>query len=122
MNLEIVDGPAAPRPPSEVRFVAVTAEPYPDRRRIKLTYEITPFLQRPGVEIRLQDPAGGNLGSITVVDLVGAHFSLTAHLRGVDPPPGSIRVVSTLGYDDLPDVDRHETTVELPAAAPHAGA
>ena len=120
MDLESTDGPGAPRPPAEVRFVAVTAEPYPDRRRVKLSYEVSPFLQRPSVEIRLLDPNGVDLGSITVVDVVGPRFSLTAHLRGDVPETTSVRVVSLLGYDDLPEVDRRELTVDLTAAGPAA--
>jgi len=122
MDLEFTDGPAVPRSPSDVRFVAVAAEPYPDRRRIKLSYEITPFLQRPSLEIRLLDPDGADLGSITVVDAVVARFSLTAHLRGEVFGAGPVRVVSILGYDDLPEADRHEVMVDLPAAAPTTSA
>lgn len=105
---------AGAQPPSEVRFVAVAAEPYPDRRRIRLSYEVTPFLQRPSVEIRLLDAEGGELGSVTVVDVMGPRFSLTAHLRTAPPSLASVRVVSSLGYDDLPAVDRHELSVDLP--------
>jgi hypothetical protein len=122
MDLEFTEGPAAPQPPADMRFVAVSAEPYPDRRRIKLSYEVSPFLQRPSVEIRLLAPDGADLGSITVVDVVGARFSLTAHLRSDLPGAASIRVVSILGYDDLPEVDRRELIVDLPAADPAAPA
>ncbi len=136
MDLESTEGPAAAQPPGDVRFVAVTAEPYPDRRRIKLSYEVSPFLQRPSVEIRLLAPDGAELGSITVVDVVGARFSLTAHLRGKEslelrqgahlrgdvPGATPVRVVSILGYDDLPEVDRRELMVLLPEADPAAPA
>jgi len=118
MDLEFTEGHGAPRPPAEVGFVAVAAEPYPDRRRIRLSFEVTPFLQRPSLEIRLLGPDGGDLGSISVVDVVGPRFSLTAHLRGDVPGVTSIQVVSVLGYDDLPEVDRRELTVDLPAAGP----
>ncbi|MBM3121866.1 MAG: hypothetical protein FJZ97_06730 [Chloroflexi bacterium] len=122
MDLEFTEGPAAPQPPGAVRFVAVTAEPYADRRRIKLSYEVSPFLHRPSVEIRLLAPDGADLGSITVVDVVGARFSLTAHLRGDVPGATPVRIVSILGYEDLPEVDRRELIVDLPAADPAAPA
>lgn len=122
MDLEFTEGPEAPQPPGAVRFLAVRAEPYADRRRIKLSYEVSPFQQRPSVEIRLLAPDGADLGSITVVDVVGARFSLTAHLRGDAPAATPVRVVSILGYDDLPEVDRRELIVDLPAADPAAPA
>ena len=121
MDLEFSEGRGAPRPPADVRFVAVTAELYADHRRVKLSFEVTPFLQRPSLEIRLLDPDGGDLGSISVIDVVGPRFSLTAHLRGNLPGEASIRIVSVLGYDDLPDVDRNELTIDLPAAGPATG-
>lgn len=114
MEIEFAEGPSLPRPPDDVRFVAVTAEPYPDGRRVKLSYELTPFLQRPSVEIRLQDPQGRDLGSVTVIETVGRRFSLTAHLRGEVPSEGRVVVVSLLRYEGKPDVDRHELSVDLP--------
>ena len=117
MEIEFTEGPAVRCAPADVRFVAVKVEPYPDRQRLKLSYEVTPFLERPSVEIRMLDPQGADLGSITIIDIVVPHFSLTAHLRSEVPQAMAVRVVSTLGYDSLPEVDRHEIVVDLPAGS-----
>jgi hypothetical protein len=115
MQIEFTEGPGVPCAPADVRFVAVKVEPYPDRQRLKLSYEVSPFLERPSVEIRLLDPQGADLGSITIIDIVVPRFSLTAHLRSEVPQAIPVRVVSILGYDSLPEVDRHEIVVDLPA-------
>lgn len=112
--MQFAEGPAEPRPPEAVRFLSVAAEPYADRQRLKLTYQLTPFLKRPNVEIRLQNPQGLDRGSITIIGTMDARFTLTAHVRGGEPGDGRLTVISTLGYEDLPDVDRHQLRVDLP--------
>lgn len=121
MDMPLAEGPAQRRPPEEVRFLSVVAEPYPDRQRLKLTYQVTPFLKRPNVEIRLQDPQGVERASITIIETMDARFTLTAHVRGGDPDESRLTVTSILGYEDLPGVDRHELQVDLPAKGADSG-
>ncbi len=113
MEIEWADEKAVPLPPGDVRFLRVTAEPYADGRRIKLSYELTPFQKRPNLEIRLEDEQGGELGAISIIETMTARFSLTAHLRSDAPADGRLRVRSVLGYEDQPEVDRAVTPVEL---------
>jgi len=106
MDIELTEGGDVPRAPSDVRFRRVTAEAYADRQRVKLTYELSPFLQRPNVEILLEGPPGTVLGSVTIIETIDSCFSLTVHLRADPPSEGRFDVISTLGYEGLPEVDR----------------
>lgn len=121
MDIGWAEEKAVPRPPGDVRFLRITAEPYEDRRRIKLTYELTPFLKRPNLEIRLEDEAGTELGSITIIETMDSKFTLTAHLRSDAPTDGRMLVRSVLGYEEQPEVDLAVTPVELAAGPPHPG-
>ncbi len=118
MEIGWVDQNAVPRPPEEVRFVRVTAEPYADGRRIKLTYVLTPFQKRPNVEIRLVDEAGTEHGSITIIETMDPKFTLTAHIRSEMPAEGPLQVRSVLGYEELPEVDQALTPVEAAPGQP----
>lgn len=117
MTIQLIEGDDVPRAPSDVRFRRVAAELYADRQRVKLTYELTPFVRRPNVDIRLEGPLGTILGSVAIIETVDSRFSLTAHLRGAPPATGHFEVISLLGYVDLPEVDREVTPVDLPALA-----
>jgi hypothetical protein len=117
MDIERTEGDNIPRLPGDVRFRSVTAEPNADRQRVKLTYELTPFLQRPDIDIRLEGPPGTLLGSVTIIETMDTRLSLTVHLRADAPAEGCFEVISILGYEGLPEVDRDVTPVELPPPA-----
>jgi hypothetical protein len=118
MDIQLIEGGDAPRAPSDVRFRRAAAEPYADRQRVKLTYELTPFFRRPNVDIRLEGPPGTVLGSVTIIETMDSRFSLTAHLRAAPPAAGHFEIISILGYVDRPQVDRDVTPpVDLPALA-----
>jgi hypothetical protein len=121
MELEFAEHEAVPRPPGEVRFLRITADPYEDGRRIKLAYELTPFQMRPDLEIRLEDEQGVDLGSISIVGSMSPRFTLTAHLRTEPPPNGRVLVRSVLGYEDQPEVDRAVTAVDFGAPRQREG-
>jgi hypothetical protein len=121
MEIEWADQNAVPRPPEDVRFVRVTAEPYADGRRIKLTYELTPFQKRPNLEIRLEDELGTEQGSITIIETMDSKFTLTAHIRSEVPAEGRLQVRSVLGYEEHPAVDQAVTPVEPAPGLPQPG-
>jgi hypothetical protein len=118
MEIGLMDQNAVPRPPEEVRFQRVTAEPYADGRRIKLTYVLTPFQKRPNLEIRLEDEAGTEHGSITIIETMDPKFTLTAHIRSEVPAVGRLLVRSVLGYEEHPEVDLAVTPVDVAPGLP----
>ena len=121
MEIEWADEKGVPLPPGDIRFLRITAEPYEDGRRIKLSYELTPFQKRPNLEIRLEDEQGGELGAISVIETMTPRFTVTAHLRSEAPGEGGVRVRSVLGYEDQPEVDHALTRVGLAPGHPHPG-
>jgi hypothetical protein len=113
MDIPLFDPSDAPRPPGEVRFRSLVAEPYPDGRRIRLKLSITPFLERPNIEIELRDPQGLESGAVAVIESMDSTLSMTLHLRD-DPQSGDYRAVATLGYPDHGTVDAAEVAFTLP--------
>ncbi len=61
------------------------ATPYPDGRRVALRIELTPFQQRPNLEIKAKNATGEGVGVVSVVEAMGHRMSLTFHLRGPQP-------------------------------------
>ena len=76
----------APVPPDEVRIRIMEAEPRPDGRRIDVRTALTPFQQRPNIEISIRDEEGREVSTLSVVEAIDAQMDFTMHLRG---PQGS---------------------------------
>jgi len=115
-------------PPEEVRILNLTAEPYPDRRRVHVVIEVTPFEKRPHMEVVLTDPRGNEAGVASIIEPMNWKFEFTMHIRGeslegeytlstrlfyppdIDPEDEGPRVPD----DEIPDTDRKVILFELP--------
>jgi hypothetical protein len=96
MDIFFQDPSAIPLPPDEVKIVKLRAEPWPDKQRIKVHLEITPFLKRPNGEISLIDAHGVQIASVDIIESIETSMDFTLHLRGVEPAGDFI--VSALIY------------------------
>lgn len=107
MDIEFIDSDEIPVPPEEVKFREVEAELLADRRRVRLTINLTPFQEPPDIEISAVNPAGHKAAETTIIGAPAKRMSLTLHLRdeGVE---GAYRFLFVLGYQDLGTVDRTE--------------
>ena len=70
-----------PVPPDEVRIRVLDVEPRRDGKRIEVRTEITPFLERPNMEIRILNQAGDEVSNLSVVEAVDPKMDFTMHLR-----------------------------------------
>lgn len=76
------DSSEAPVPPDEVRIRTLEAEPRPDGRRIDVRTALTPFQQRPNIEISIRNQEGHEVSTLSVVEAIDAQMDFTMHLRG----------------------------------------
>jgi hypothetical protein len=79
------DDMPAPRPRAEVRFDGLAIKPYPDGRRMRLHFGLTPFLERPSVDVSVTNPAGSEVASLHLIEAMDTSFDFTVHLRGPEP-------------------------------------
>jgi hypothetical protein len=68
--------------PEETRITSLSAEPYPDGRRLRVNIEMTPFQKRPHLEITLSNGDGEEIASVSVVEPLTWKIEFTMHLRG----------------------------------------
>lgn len=80
-DIFFTDASEAPVPPDEVRIRELEAEPRPDGRRINVRTALTPFQQRPNIEISIRNAAGQEAASLSVVEAIDAQMDFTMHLR-----------------------------------------
>jgi hypothetical protein len=82
---------------------------HPDGRRLRVNLRLTPFLERPNVDLEVQDDTGGRLASATIVETTEPDLALTLHLRA--SAGGPLRLVTSVSYREHGPVDRRETSI-----------
>jgi hypothetical protein len=68
--------------PEETKINALSAQPYPDGRRLLVNMEITPFQKRPYIEVILNDSNGVEVASTSIVEPLSWNLEFTMHIRG----------------------------------------
>ena len=116
------DGVPTPHTREDVRLTDISVRPYGDGRRVKLNFKLTPFLERPSVDITVTNAAGAEVASMSVIEAMDTEFDFTLHLRGSEPR-GDHTLHLTLFYaaSDAPDAHRqvvHESDLKFFIAAP----
>lgn len=87
-------------PPENTRIVFLDATPYPDGDRVRVQMHITPFEQRPHIELKLTDANGEEVATASIVEPMTPRLELTMHLRGASASP--FRLEALLFYPDGP--------------------
>jgi hypothetical protein len=114
-NIDFFESHDVPQPRDKVRIESVTATPYPDGWRVKLVIEVTPFQERPNLEIRVRSAAGRDVSQLSVIETMHRHMEFTIHIRGVASPAGSYTLGVDLYYgeDRTTPQDRHEVVFSI---------
>jgi hypothetical protein len=102
--------------PARTRLLDLKAEPYSDGKRLRVSLELTPFKQRPNIELTLTDGSGQPAAAASIVEPTGWKLEVTLHIRGAEAA-GAYRLSAGLDYADLGEVDRREITIEIPTPA-----
>lgn len=105
MNIQFFDDPLeGPKSREDVRIKQLGLFLYEDRRRVAVGFDITPFLERPSIEVTITGPSGNKAGSLHVIETLETNFTLTMHLRDKEPAD-AYRVQATVYYA-APDSER----------------
>jgi hypothetical protein len=78
------DDANVPVPPAEMRFLELRAEPVIDDGplRVRVYVEMTPFQQRPFIEVVLVDQKGQEIATASVIEPLQRKNVFTMHIRG----------------------------------------
>jgi hypothetical protein len=100
------------RPPHEVKIQGLRAEPWSeDGRRLRIHLDVTPFLERPNIEVSIANENGDALSSVSIIESIDAHMAFTMHLRGVDTK-GKFILSASISYPEIGDVDQKSVNFE----------
>ena len=99
-----------PVPPEEMAIRSLEVKPYEDKRRVAIDFEITPFQERPNLEINVRNQAGRQVSTLSVVEAIEHKMSFTLHLRE-ESPGGEYLLTMEVFYTDLSPLDAEEGTI-----------
>jgi len=81
MDINFHDPSDIPLPPEEVRIRELRAEPLPDQRRVRIFIEITPFQQKPNLEIKILSESVREAASLSIIEAIDYKMQFTVHLK-----------------------------------------
>ncbi|NOH13845.1 MAG: hypothetical protein HND51_19560 [Chloroflexi bacterium] len=100
MEIFFSNSDEAPVPPDEVRIRSLEAEPYPDGKRVKVSFAVTPFQQRPNIEINILEAGGEPVAELSVVEALEPSMDFTMHIRQPEPS-GDYTAKMRLFYSEI---------------------
>lgn len=120
MEIRFFDDPLeGPKPREEVRFNQLGLFLYDDLRRVQVGFDITPFRERPSIQVTMRDPEGKQVASLHVIESLETNFSLTMHIR--TPELAQWYEVTAVLYYATPETERqdvHTVTRRLDGTRP----
>lgn len=106
MRINFYEDPfEGPQARGDVRFQQLGFFVYPDQRRVAVGFQLTPFRERPSIEVRIWNDHGEPAGELLVIEALQPNFSLTIHLRDQEPTD-IYRVEAVLYYKPEPGMER----------------
>lgn len=106
------DPSKAPRAREDVRFNQLALYVHPDGgRRVAVGFDITPFIERPSIDVRVTNARGESAADLTVIQTLEANFHLTLHLRDKEPTD-EYTFSASLYYGGAPDEERMEVDTQ----------
>lgn len=114
-DIFFVDRGEEPAPPGEVRIRTLEMVPQPDGRRVRVRIEITPFEQKPNLELVMRDRHGELVADFNVIEAIDPKMEFTLHLRAPQTQ-GSYTARLRVYYSALDDFIQDENAAsESPA-------
>jgi hypothetical protein len=117
MDIFFQDPEDIPLPPDEVRIRTLQAEPWPDRRRVLVYLELTPFQQKPNAEINVVDENGEEVTNLSIIETINPKMEFTIHLR-TPQTGGEYRVSSKVYYTQMDLPEQNNPSREQPTQKP----
>jgi hypothetical protein len=120
MDIKFFDDPLEqPRPREDVRFRQIGVYLYPDLRRFAFGVELTPFVERPSIEVLIVNGHGEPAGSLNVIETMTPNFTLTMHLRDQETVnPYELTAILYYSWPDREKIEVERRTVTFEAIRP----
>lgn len=100
MNVNFFEEPqSVPKGREEVRLRQIGLFVYEDLRRVAVGLELTPFLERPCIELTITNSQGMRSASLTLIETHTPNITLVMHLRDTLVPKADYTLTAQIYYD-----------------------
>ena len=101
MRIQFYDDPnGGPKAREDVRLNRLGLYMYPENRRVAVGFDMTPFFEKPSIEVTITNERGEKASSLTVIEAMQPNFSLIMHLRD-QVPTDMYQVEAVVYYQSL---------------------
>ena len=100
-----------PRSREDVRIKQIGLFVHEDGRRVTFGLELTPFLERPCIDVEISNADGRPAGALSVIETVTPNFSLVMHLR--DPEAANPYQLRAVIYYTTPETERVDVDTQI---------
>lgn len=100
-------------PPEDVRILELSAAPYPDGNRVRINLEMTPFQERPHLDMVILDPSGAESATASIIEPMAWKQEFTVHLR-TEWQPGDYKLIMRLFYPPRDEEDPKLFRLDIP--------
>jgi hypothetical protein len=115
MDIPLFPSNKVPRPKNEIRIEDVVITPYPDRFRVHIHLQVTPFQERPNVLLVAHDEEDRIVSELNVIETMHDDMEFTLHIRNVQDPAGVYTLTTDVFYETRnPPQDRRVDTFVVP--------
>jgi len=113
VDIELFEPEDVPQAPANIKIQRLAATVYPDGWRVRLAVDVTPFLERPNLEIKVEAADGRPVVPInlSVIETMHHNMEFTVHIRGVTNPEGQYVAYASLYYQAA---DQPQSQIETP--------
>jgi hypothetical protein len=114
MEINFFESKDIPQPRDKIKIERLETTPYPDGWRLRIIIDVTPFQERPNLEIRVTTAEGRLVSELSVIETMHRHMEFTVHIRGLSSPVGQYVTAVDLYYENLqPPQDHREITFKV---------
>jgi hypothetical protein len=99
-DIFFTDASEAPVPRNEVRIRVLDVSPRRDGVRVDVHMELTPFQQRPNIEVAIANGDGQQVAALSVIEAIDPKMDFTMHLRE-GKPAGDYSLSALVFYSDV---------------------
>ena len=115
MDIFFSEPSETPLPRDEVRLLGLTVEAYPDGRRVLVSIELTPFLEKPNGDIVITNGEGQCVAEACFIGTIVPKFDMTLHLRHSSPRLGEYTAAVTIFFtEEIIGEGQDDQTPRLP--------
>lgn len=110
MDIFFTNPDDVPVPPEKMEIRKLIASPYEDGKRVTVELEISPFQQRPNLEITVFNQENRIVSSLSVVEAIENKMTFTLHLKKPEPK-GQYQVSMEMFYAELDKLDEDQDSL-----------